>query len=132
METIKRLKNATRLDNSIPFDEEMIPIITELNEKGYKTYVCCQGHIYKDLNCRGWHGYVGFVDKYEFAKQPPLYRVGIKYHSLVGSYSEIKKGRIYYWFGSKSKKMNLEDRENERKEWIKNMTEWAKSLPSIK
>lgn len=126
------LKSIGGLHDSIPFDDEMIPIVTELNEKGYRTYVCCQGHTKKGLNCRGWNGYIGFVDKYEFAKQPPLYRVGVKYHSLVGAYSEIKKGRIYYWIGSKSKKMGYEEREKERQQWIADMLVWAKELPSLK
>ena len=126
------LKSIGGLRDSIPFDKEMIPIVTELNEKGYKTFACCQGHIREDLNCRGWNGYIGFCDKYEFDKEPPLFRVGMKYHNLVDGYSEIKKGRIYYWYGSKSKKMNCAEREKERQQWINSMIEWSKGLKSIK
>ena len=32
------LKSIGGLHDSIPFDKEMIPIVTKLNEKGYKTF----------------------------------------------------------------------------------------------
>lgn len=124
--TMERLRRATRLDN-IPFDKDMIPIITELNEKGYKTLACCQGHLKKSNN--RWCGYLLFDRPYQFEIEPPLYRIGVKYHSLVGSYSEVSKNKkAYYWIGSRSKKMTLEEKESERKKWINDLYKWAKEL----
>ena len=42
-------------------DENMIPIIIELNKKGYKTKACCSGHLINfQSNCHTTTGYIYF------------------------------------------------------------------------
>lgn len=53
--------------NAIEVDEMMQPIISILNEKGFKTFACCSGHICP-ISCEGEtldapaNAYIGFND----------------------------------------------------------------------
>ena len=37
-----------------PIDPNILPLISELNRKGYKTEYCCEGHIYEPNNQQSW------------------------------------------------------------------------------
>lgn len=51
----------------VQIDKLMLPIIRELNEKGYKTTGCCAGHLYEDfLNI-----YICFAEDYDFDQPFP-------------------------------------------------------------
>lgn len=91
-------------------DEEMVDIIYELNNKGYKTFGCCQGHL--DNKDDSWHSYIGFSRAYEFYKYP-----------LIDSYRMSKtssSGLCLYWDGKG---------EENRKKCIEQILEWALYLP---
>lgn len=118
------------------FDEEMIPIIIELNSKGYKTLFCCQGHI-DECQCIDYDyrmcTYIAFAEKYNFDIQPPEYerKGNSKYtklwlrtpHSTLNC--SIKMCLYFY----SSRKTPLEQREEERKEYMEKLFEWVKALP---
>lgn len=57
-------KNKKCLGNSVEIDELFLPVITELNSKGYKTKFCCSGHL-----CENPNSYIYFED---YAKLPCL------------------------------------------------------------
>ena len=50
----------------IEVDELMLPIIIELNKKGYETDNCCQGHYYDDIP----HCYIRFAKDFVFDTIP--------------------------------------------------------------
>lgn len=141
--TIERLFACiSPVDNNISptyrVDAEMIPILTELNEKGWITEYACQGH-YTPVNERVIT-YITFKHDYKFPTEAPLYNLDKNARRKVGSFTKIDvrsvyardKGnprycsRTYYWFGSKSKKIN---KEAQRQDLIKKLFEWSKNLP---
>lgn len=127
--TLDRLRKCLFSTNGYPLesiDEDMIPIITELNERGYYTTYCCQGH---PNNKTRWSAYISFNNNYDFPINVPLWEYGKS--SLVKHYSRklinsSLNSAFYYWFGSKSKKI---DQESERKELMNTIYKWACSLP---
>lgn len=73
-------------------DELLVPIITKLNKKGYKTWTCCSGHIYNAS------GFILFNESYDFPEinidgiyldekgwyyeDPEIHFLGIRWHGL--------------------------------------------------
>lgn len=86
-------------------DSGMIDILLVLNEKGYKTIGCCEGHL---NNNNEWNSYLGFAFSYVFETYP-------KNHS----YSRQKR-KFFYWDGVG---------EESRQKTLKEILEWANSLP---
>lgn len=127
--TLDRLKKCLFSTNGYPLesiDEDMIPIITELNERGYYTMYCCQGHPSKD---RRWSAGITFNNIYDFPISVPLWEnnksSSVKHYSRKSINHSLNRSS-YYWFGSTSKKI---DQESERKELMNTIYEWACSLP---
>lgn len=60
-------KNNNCLCEVVEIDELFVPIVLELNKKGYATRFCCSGHLEKDL--KNINSYIYFED---FAKLPNL------------------------------------------------------------
>ena len=124
--TIERLKKCMPLTEGTyeEIDKDMIPILTELNEKGYRTIYCCQGHV-KD---GAYITYLTFERQCVFSKPIPVYHIGAdkkNKHTKI-SKSKLFGGDVYHWFGSKNK--TDEELELERKELIEKLTEWAKTI----
>ena len=124
--TIERLKKCMKLTQGTyeEIDKDMIPILTELNEKGYKTVFCCQGHVNDGI----YSTYLTFERQYVFSEPIPVYHIGTNgknKHSKI-SKSRLFGGDVYYWFGSK--KRTDEESEIERKELMERLTKWAKRI----
>lgn len=86
-------------------DNGMIDILLILNEKGYLTVGCCEGHLNENNE---WNSYIGFAFTYNFVEYP-------KNHS----YSRTKR-KYFYWNGVG---------EEERQNTLKEILAWANSLP---
>jgi len=87
-------------------DRGMIEILIELNEKGYKTIGCCEGHL-NALNNKCWNGYICFAYPYKF----PIY---------PKDFSAVRRRETYEWNGKD---------EESRQEFLNGLKEWAKQLP---
>lgn len=87
-------------------DSGMIDILLVLNEKGYITIGCCEGHLNEKNE---WNSYLGFEFSYNFNEYP-------KNHS----YSRQKR-RFFYWDGVG---------EESRQEMLNDVLAWANSLPT--
>lgn len=130
MTDAKRLGELIRMTESEVIkniDEEMIPIILVLNEKGYKTVACCQGHTKKELDMIDI--YIMFKDKFiEFGK-PLLKSQNKRIKEKMWNprpYSTHQHTVIRY--DIKNKGLEYEIRELERKEAMRLLYEWALSL----
>lgn len=85
-------------------DRGMWDILVELNRKNYFTYACCEGHLKENGS---WNGYIGFKDSYDFKEYPK-------------NYDSAKQRKVFFWSGVG---------EENRKEFLINLYEWALSLP---
>lgn len=94
-------------------DEDLIPVLTELNEKGYYTNSCCSGHLEGIEKHKSWQIYLSFEDDYDL-KDIPL--------------KKNKKGCIYS-LEYDGKKKSVEEINEERLKVIEKLLEWAKGLP---
>lgn len=117
MYTLERLKNCMDLGfievGYENIDEGMIPILTELNEKGYITEHSCEGHV-KD----------GFFDTYISFLNPHG-----DFDDSNLEYSKKDVSRIittYRWTGVFD---NDEDAEKCKQEVLEYLGEWSKGLP---
>lgn len=107
-------------------DKGMWDILFELNKKGYKTVCCCEGHVNDE---KRWNAYLFFARDRVPKTLPPLYDLSNK--KILGRYSQVNKnGNIFYWYGSNSKKLTLEQKEEERLQLLKDLEEWAMQLPN--
>lgn len=135
--SLERLKKCMCTDGFVDYDsvdlsgidEDMIPILIELNEKDWVTCYSCSGHMEEIKKCGTWNAYIAFhLDNNTPPPNIPLYDLKDKKHN----YSEKKElgkynGYFYYWYGDKTK--NEQEQEKERKELMKELLEWAKGLP---
>jgi hypothetical protein len=55
----------------IDLDENFIPVIRLLNEKGYETRFCCSGHVWDDVP-ETIHAYIAFQDYVKKEELEPL------------------------------------------------------------
>lgn len=55
----------------VQIDKLMVPIIRELNSKGYKTTACCAGHPDNKEEFKGSGIYIAFAENYEFDEDFP-------------------------------------------------------------
>lgn len=117
-------------------DEEMRPIIKELNGKGWETMFCCQGHWYNEKNSISG-GYLLFKkeieDKYLIRLKCMIEKPTDKPQSKirVGNY-HWEGNRTLYWYGNNYKRVTREEKENENKKVLAEILEWAKELPRYK
>lgn len=115
-------------------DKNMIPIIKVLNEKGYETYSCCEGHTEKTSRVLT---FIAFDKNYEFPIKPPMYNIyKHNYYKRKHSFLKIKilrphstfgKGVVYYYYGTFCDSNEI--KEKERIKLIKDLQEWANRLP---
>lgn len=94
-------------------DKGIWDILIELNKKGYYTVYSCEGHCNSNPNKSGkvgyWNGYLAFDKTYKFPVYPPKF------------YKVNRNRRMFYWEGYE---------EESRKEYLDNVLNWAKSLPT--
>lgn len=107
------IKDICEKYNSI--DEEMIPILIELNEKGYMTDFSCSGHLEEIEKDGRYNVYLVFHN---------LYNIDIKEIPFLEN-CKIE-GRIINWYGNKNG--TIEEKENDRKRLMKELLEWTKKL----
>lgn len=132
--TKERLKKCLALDESLvnyidvdDIDEDLIPILIELNEKDWVTCFSCSGHIEQIKNSGRWESYIVFhTDNNTPPPNIPLYdlksKKSKKYENEKGY-----NGYFYYWYGDKKK--SEEEQEKERKQLMDDLLDWAKALP---
>lgn len=109
---------------AMEIDKGMWDILVELNNKGYKTVCCCEGHLNKE---KRWNAYLFFARGKVPKTMPPLYDLSNK--KILNKYSQINKNEnIFYWYGSNSKRLSLEQKEQERQELLNDLLKWAKEL----
>lgn len=107
MTKIERLSNLIGMSVDAieqDIDAGMIDILITLNEKNYKTIVCCEGHLRNDDT---WDGYIGFAYPYDFVVYPM-------------DFSNVKNRVYYYWNGKG---------EESRQEFLRKLYDWALNLP---
>ena len=134
--TKERLKKCLAMDESLinfvnvdEIDEDLIPLLIELNEKNWVTSFSCSGHK-EEIEKQGrWNAYISFhLDNKVAPPNIPLYDL----KKSKNKYSEKKdngelNGYFYYWYGDKTK--SIDESEKERKQLMNDLLEWAKKLP---
>lgn len=93
-------------------DEDFIPVLTELNEKGYYTNGCCSGHLEQIEKYGEWNIYIDFWYDYEF-NDIPLTR-------SKGVYKEKYSG---------DKNASVEEKNKTRLNKLEELFKWSKQLP---
>lgn len=112
-------------------DEGFKPIIKVLNDKNWITIYCCEGHKEEfEERFNRWDSYIAFKYNYDFPTLPPLFELYTKGKRPKTKHSEMnvaKNGTFFYWFGDT--KGTLDEKEEDRKKWLKSLAEWADQLP---
>jgi hypothetical protein len=130
-EKLAKLLNMS-IEQVYDIDEEMRPIIYTLNSKGYTTLGCCQGHTERVLEKSPVFVIITFRDTCKFSIEPPRIPKsrtkkygGIDYprpyscpHNIGVCYVTRKNG-------------TYEQKEQERKEFMQIITDWANELPDL-
>ena len=96
-------------------DDDLIPVLIELNEKGYRTDGCCSGHLEQIEKYGTWQIYLSFENDYDF-KDIPLEK------NKNGTYKLEYKG---------NKKKSVQEKNEDRLKAISDLLEWAKKLPKV-
>lgn len=95
-------------------DDDFVPVLTELNEKGYYTDGCCSGHLEKIEKYGTWNIYLSFWYIYGFKDMP------------------LKAGKNKAMFCAEyngSKNASIEEKNKARLDKLDELLEWAKKLP---
>lgn len=92
-------------------DKGMWDILIELNQKGYYTIFCCEGHPYnhEKFGEDYWHGYLAFAKTYKFAEYPKNF------------FKVSHKRTFFYWKGNG---------EDNRQKFLNDLLMWARCLPT--
>ena len=98
-------------------DADLIPVLTELNEKGYRTVACCSGHLEEIEKNGTWRIFISFDEDYDLPGIP----LSEKNENFL-SYSLEYKG---------NKKATVQEKNKARLKVLDELLEWAKKLPSI-
>lgn len=118
-------------------DEDLVGTIYTLNEKGYETVACCQGHPNGADERKGWNAYIYFKNKHDFLNNPPpLYKVrkkGTRFSGRIKAFSDIytikrEGGFGIYWSGDRN--IPYERQCVQRTELMIRLRDWAESLPN--
>lgn len=128
MATISELSKALNIGTTeaMKIDKGMWDILIELNNKGYKTMYCCEGHPSREER---WNAYILFYKNKAPKTLPPLYEVlPNRKQNRAERYSQILSNECFHWYGTKSKKYTIEMLEQERQELLKELLKWAKEL----
>jgi hypothetical protein len=96
----------------VEIDDNIADIIVMLNQKGYGTKFCCEGHDEKNI----LHVYVCFDKVYDFKNSPK------------GMKSKIFQNQTLIEFLSVAK--NLELRKLRKLDRVAQLRKWAKELPN--
>lgn len=98
--------------NFTEIDENIIPIVWLLNQKGYETWACCSGHIYDTT------GYIIFERHYELPELPS----GFKFDTFNYDKDSIR------W---SSKNDNSMESLNIINGYMNSLYDYAQKLPSL-
>lgn len=119
-------------------DYKLRDVILILNNKGYTTKFCCEGHWKKDYNSyKG--GYILFEDKVFEEIEPPI----SESHSMMPKgktpskmrtnyYYITKNKRTLCWEGSDYKNESYEDKTINHNNFLLDLLIWANNLPNRK
>lgn len=106
----------------IQIDENIQYAVRLLNEKGYATECCCEGHY--DDKIKGGYIYISFAQRYAphvFPDGWKISRDNNKYHPTISVGMRIKSN-------SKIESRRKKQFEAKKKEAINNLNKWADSL----
>lgn len=111
-------------------DENIREVIKILNNKGYSTIACCEGHWNEDYN-RYLGGYILFDVTKVPKNYPNLAPIHYKFDlqdRKPHMYMKPRRKYSFYWMGSSFKKMSREEKDAEKKEMLYKLKIWAESL----
>ena len=94
-------------------DDDLVPVLIELNEKGYRTDGCCSGHLEQIEKYGTWDIYISFQKIYDFKD------------------IKLNKNGIYKLEYEGNKKATVQEKNEVRLKKIDELLEWAKKLPKI-
>jgi len=107
----------------VEIDELFVPVIAELNRKGYITQYCCSGHV---AGNSGLHSYIYFED-YTFLPSLPE---GYKHDQDIYPHIKFDEGKvsILRYF---DKKLNLVELSKQLYKNAISLLEWVDGLPDL-
>ena len=105
-------------------DKGMQEIIRILNDKGYKTRFCCEGHGPYDA------AYIMFDKRYPFGDNIPMPKGFKGYGKRGNTYFSVQY--VYGKSGKKYPEVTQEMYEKMKEEALNNLLEWSKELPDCK
>jgi len=108
----------------VEIDELFVPVITELNRKGYITQYCCSGHV---TGNGGLHSYIYFED---YTPLPSLPK-GYKHDQDMYPHIKFEEGKvsILRYF---DEKLSLTELSKQLYKNAISVLEWAEELEEIK
>lgn len=125
-------------------DKGIRDTIKLLNDKGWTTCACCEGH-FEEVYGYYFGSYICFrvkVPKEYFPNMPtyplkdddkvkskyktPITIVGMGYKNWI---RDMEYNRAFYWQHTKYKRMSREEQDREHEVFLKELYEWAENLP---
>jgi hypothetical protein len=116
----------------VEIDELFVPVIIELNKKGYNTVACCSSHF--DSNSHNaYSSYIYFDDEYKFSSLPDGYMYDQDLYPWVdwkeNGYDKRNTIRIEF---NKNKDINFNELSKSIINNAVSVLEWAEGLDEIK
>jgi len=107
----------------VEVDELFVPIIAELNRKGYFTQYCCSGHV---AGNGGFHSYIYFEDYTHLPSLPD----GYKHDQDMYPHIKFEDGKvsILRYF---DEKLNLTELSKQLYKNSISVLEWVEGLPDL-
>ena len=108
------------------------PIIKVLNDKGWKTILCCEGHWQECYNCY-WGGFIGFREPLPIEYRPHI--EGYDEKPADKYQSQMKRAYMYYvdhgfyFDGDRHKRTSKEEKWAEHQRLLNELLKWANNLP---
>lgn len=78
----------------VEIDDLLLPVIIELNKKGYTTKYCCAGHYYD----HPINSYIMFDEDIELPSIPPNYKYENDHNTIRRNFSDIVNIENYKYF----------------------------------
>lgn len=114
----------------VEIDELFVPVIAELNKKGYKTRACCSSH-YDNSNSNAYNSYIYFNEEYIFPSLPNDYMYDQDLYPWVDwvSNGHDKRNTIRIQF---DKNKNFNELSKDVLNNAINVLKWAEGLPKFR
>lgn len=107
----------------VEIDELFVPVIAELNRKGYKTKYCCSGHC---VGNGSWQSYIYFEDYTILPSLPEEYQ----HEQDIYTHINFEEGRVLIQ-RCFNQDMDLKELSNHIFSNAITILEWAEGLPDL-